>query len=201
MLKQFFAERSAWFAVVIILTLFSCKKEIPTPVTPHPEMEYFNLNNREIKANAAGFSIDVNHDGRQDLHFGTLLVGDPIYQVDKLQFLVTTNIAANLPVNSNEEIPVMENGELILPADFNGYHWFELSSIILVQKITSVTQPVFWDGHWKNATHKYLPYQVMVDNKRYNGWVELSVDITAGKLVLHKAAVSKEADRIIKAGE
>jgi hypothetical protein len=188
--------------IVVMLTLVSCKKETKdTPAVPRPEMEYFNLNNREIKANTPGFFMDVNHDSRPDLAFTTLLVGDPVYQVDKLQFLITSNIKINLPVNDNEEVPVMKNGQSIVPEDFNGYHWFELSSILLVQKIISFTAPDVWEGHWKNAVHNYLPYQVNENGKRYNGWVELSVDIAGEKIVLHKAAISKEPDRIVKAGE
>jgi len=164
-------------------------------------MEYFNLDNREIKSNSPGFLIDVNHDGRKDLAFTTLLVGDPVNQVDKLQFLISTNIEVNLPVNGNEEIPVMNKGESIAIENFNGYQWFELSSILLVQKIISFIAPPVWEGHWKNAVHRYLPYQVVVNGKPYNGWVELSVDIAGEKVLLHKAAISKEPNKTIKAGE
>lgn len=190
------------FFIAIILLAGSCKKEKQpgTPTVPKTQMEYFNLNSTEIKANAQGFSIDVNHDGRNDLRFNTQLVGDPINQVDKLQFLITSNIEVNLPVNSSEQIPVMDKGESIVLEDFNGYHWFQLSSIMLVQKVISFSAPV-WEGHWKNAIHKYLPYQVVENGKRYNGWVELSADIPGEKIVLHNAAISKEMDKIVKAGE
>ena len=187
--------------VVMIFNVVSCKKkDVDVPVIIHPEMEYFNLNNTEIKANTRGFSIDVNHDGRKDLSFHTLLVGDPINQVDKLQFLISTNIQINLPVNSNEEIPVLNHGESIVLSDFGDYHWFELSSIMLVQKITSFTAPPMWEGHWKNAVHKYLPYKVVENSNRYNGWVEISIDIPGEKVVVHQAAISRVPNKIIKAG-
>jgi len=194
----------AFLFFAILLTAVSCKKEKQapgTPAIPAAEMEYFNLMDREIKANAPSFSIDVNHDGRKDLAFGTLLVGDPINQVDKLQFLIASNIQVNLPVNDSEEVPVMNNGDEILPADFNGYRWFELSSVVLVQKVISFTAPDVWEGHWKNAVHSYLPYQVAENGKRYNGWVELSTNLTGEKIILHRAAVCKEANRVIKAGK
>ena len=120
----------AFLFFAILLTAGSCKKEKQapgTPAIPAAEMEYFNLMDREIKANAPSFSIDVNHDGRKDLAFDTLLVGDPINQVDKLQFLIASNIQVNLPVNDSEEVPVMNNGDEILPEDFNGYRWFEFA--------------------------------------------------------------------------
>jgi hypothetical protein len=199
---------SVWFPVLLpvitVLTLVSCKKEKKhpsIPTTPTIEMEYFNLNNTEIKGNANALSIDVTHDGRSDILFSTLLVGDPIYQVDKFQFLISTDIGINLPVNVSEEVPVMNNSEPIAPEDFNGFHWFELSTILLVQKIISFNEPPVWDGHWKNAVHKYLPYQVVENNKLYNGWIELTVDTAGEKVIVHKAAISKEPGKIVKAGE
>lgn len=203
MKNKFTIRLQVLFSVIVLLTTGSCKKhsKVPGLPTAPASMEYFNLNNREIKSNAPGFSIDVNYDGRKDLAFTTLLVGDPINQVDKLRFLVSSNIDVNLPVNANEEIPVMSKGESIVPVNFNGYQWVELATIILVQKTISLAEPPLWDGHWKNAEHKYLPFQVFVNSKVYNGWVELSVDIAGEKIILHKAALSKEPDKIVKAGE
>ena len=204
MQNKFIIRLNILFSVVIMLGIVSCKKDCihpGIPTVPRVEMEYFNLNNREIKGNAPEFFLDVNHDGRSDFAFTTLLVGDPINQVDKLRFLISSNIDVNLPVNGSEEIPVMNKGESIVPENFNGYQWFELSSILLIQKIISFTGPPVWEGHWRNASHKYLPYQVIVKGKQYNGWVELSVDIVDEKIVLHNAAISKEPNKIIKAGE
>ncbi|HPH86650.1 MAG TPA: hypothetical protein PLC48_14365 [Ferruginibacter sp.] len=188
-------------AFMFMLIFNSCKKDPQsTPVVPLPAMEYFDLNDRAISENTAGFLLDVNHDGRNDLAFSTLLVGDPINQVDKLQFLIGSNIAINLPVNNNEEVPVMNSGATIPLGNFDGYRWFELSSVMLVQKITSFTEPPVWEGHWKNAIHKFLPFQVADSGKLYNGWVEISSDIAGEKMLLHKAALSKEPNAIIQAG-
>jgi hypothetical protein len=124
------------FVVVIgiFLVFISCKEDgaIPSPIDRQIEMEYFNLSDTVIKAFAPGFSFDVNHDGRKDLNFATLLVGDPIAQVDKLQFFISTNIGVRLPVNNNESIRVLNNGDSIVLDDFNEYQWFELSSIVMV---------------------------------------------------------------------
>lgn len=189
--------------VMIVLLFISCRKErICKPVAePGPAMTYISLNDREIKANSAGFSIDVNQDGRADIGFSTQLVGDPLNQLDKLQFLVGTNIDVNLPVNINEDIPVMKKGESIPGGNFNGYQWFELASIVLIQKITSLTQPPFWRGRWLEAVHNYIPFQIVENGSRYNGWVDISVDVPGEKIILHKLAVSTEANRVVKAGE
>lgn len=181
----------------------SCRKERTCKLAPEPgpPMNYRNLNNQEIKANTAAFNMDVNQDCPTDLVFTTLLVGDQLNQIDKLQFLVGSNINVNLPVNINEDIPVMKKGDAIMPNNFNGYEWFELSSIILIQKITSLTQPPFWHGRWLEAVHNYIRFQIVENGKRYNGWVDISVDIAGEKIILHKLAISTEANRIVKAAE
>jgi hypothetical protein len=201
-LEKFRKTRLVLIAVSF-LTFISCKKEDTQQLPPEEklEMEYFDLSNKEIKAFAPGFSIDVNHDGRNDLKFGTLLVGDPIEQVDKIQFFISTNIGICLPVNNNENIPVLSTGDSIVLDDFNGYQWFELSTIVLVQKVISDNNPDSWDGAWKDVSHKFIPFQVKNSDKRYNGWIEISVDISNEKLILHKAAIGKTADKIIYAGK
>jgi hypothetical protein len=204
MRKKFTPWLLSAFSTMIILVSVSCKKgkqpDSSLPDIPEAKLEYFDLSNRIIKGSAPGFTIDVNHDGRSDLAFTTLLVGDPIYQVDKLQFLVSSNIQINLPVDINEQIPVMNMGDPIVVDDFNGYRWFQLSTIVLTQKIVSLTQPPVWEGNWTSALHKYVPFQVAVNNQRYNGWVELTVDIVNERIILYKAAISREDGKIVKAG-
>ncbi|NOU20050.1 MAG: hypothetical protein HOO91_21040 [Bacteroidales bacterium] len=62
--------------------------------------------------------------------------------------------------NNNESIPVLNNGDSIVLDNFNGYQWFKLSSIVLVQKIISSNSPYIWEEPWKDAIHKFIPYQV-----------------------------------------
>ncbi len=188
----------------IVLGISSCSKkklqEQPLPEIPTVDIEYFDLHNFAVRQNAQGFSIDVNHDGRKDIFFGTQLVGDPSHQVDKVQFLISTNVEVRLPVNLQEQVPVMNKGDKILTNDFDHYQWYEIASILLVQKIISFQNPPRWDGHWVSSTHKYLPYQVMDNGKRLNGWIELSVDTINEQVILHKAAYCKTATNYILAG-
>ncbi|NOU17060.1 MAG: hypothetical protein HOO91_05830 [Bacteroidales bacterium] len=202
-MKNFVIKSSLVIVFGTLLIFISCRKEDVKPLPPEDqlEMEYFDLSNKEIKAFTPGFSVDVNHDGRRDIKFGTLLVGDPIEQVDNVQFFISTDIGVCLPVNNNESIPVLSKGDSILLDDLNGYQWFELSSIVLVQKVISYNNPDSWDGLWKDANHKFIPFQVKNADKRYNGWVEISVDISNEKLILHKAAISTAADQIVCAGK
>ena len=61
-------------------------------------------------------------------------------------------------------------------------------------------EEVYWDGIWKRASHHFLPVQVTRNGKTYNGWMEISFDMSGDKLVLHKAGISTENDKEIKAG-
>jgi hypothetical protein len=45
-----------------------------------------------------------------------------------------------------------------------------------------------------------LPIQIKKDNKRFNGWVELSFDMDAEKVILHRAAISKLPESQVIAG-
>ncbi len=126
-----------------------------------------------------------------------MLVGDPLHMQDKLKWMVTSDIDTNLPVNTLEQSLVMSKGDLVPLDDFNGYHWYNASSVMLAQKITSTTGPVFWEGNRKNATALYLPVQVLKNGQRFNGWVQWSMDMANESVVLHLAAISKVAERVI----
>lgn len=195
--------KSVITATTLAITIISCKKDPVHPI-PVPEppvaVDYIDLGNKEIKQKNPAIFIDFNKDGRIDVRFGTLLVGDPIFQQDKLLFLAGTDIETRLAVNANEQSPVLDQSDNIPISNFNGYNWYEAASVELVQKVTSINAPVFWQGNWQTATHKYLPVQVIKGQQRFNGWVELTVDIANEKLVLHRAAISKVGERSIKAG-
>jgi hypothetical protein len=180
-----------------------CDKETTPaspPVNTPPVIEYTDLHNEEIRSNKGPFFLDINKDGTRDIFFGTQLVGDPINQVDKLQFLVSSDILTYLPVNAGEEIPVLNSGAIIPLNDFDGFNWFELSFIVLIQKVIGFDGPVVWEGNWKTATKKYLPIQVRKNNLRFNGWIELTVDTLHEKIILHRAAISKAGEKEIIAG-
>jgi hypothetical protein len=195
---------SLFIATLIVLS--ACKKDPVAPVVqpqPQPvvEMVYTNLNNREVKYQQGGVSLDVNKDGRADLYFGVLLVGDPIYTVDKRQYIIASSITTALAVNINEQIIPLNEKELIPLNDFNGNNWYVVSEIILIERNEFANGTVDWRGNWLDREKKYLPFQFLQNNKRYNGWVELTADKTGERLVLHRMAISKEAEKEVKAGE
>lgn len=188
--------------LVVAITFCSCEKNITQPdVIPAPtvELDYTNLSDKMVKMYQPAISIDLNKDGIKDIAFGVRLVGDPLLQQDKDQFMVTSGIETNLFANDSEETPVLAKNSLIPIGNTNGYYWYNASSIMLVQKITGYTNS-YWDGNWKGAVKQYLPVQVIKNNLKYNGWVELTVDTSNAAIILHRAAISKQAEVAVVAG-
>jgi hypothetical protein len=187
------------FSFVLLSVVFtSCEKEHPTG-NPLPEqMQYTNLGDAEVSYGHSK-SIDINKDGKADFLFSTLLVGDPILQRDKLQFYAYSKIETYLMNDENSQSLVLSKGDLISiqPA---GYEWYEISGILLAEKITPVTGAIFWEGLWKDASHRFLPVMVKANGLRQTGWIELSFNKTAEKIILHKAAIRLEAEKDCKAG-
>ena len=178
--------------------LASCQKDALEPLpAPHPVMLYKNLQNAEV-APSQPRSVDINNDGQNDFSFGVLLVGDPILQRDRLQYLANSKIGTNLLNNEADQSPMLNKNDLVTTI-YQGYQWFEISAIVLAEKITTMTE-IHWDGLWKNSSHNYLPVQIKQNGKLYNGWIELSFDTAAEKLILHKAAISTEENKPVKAG-
>lgn len=194
------------FILIAAVSFFvSCKKDksilLPPVVVPPPAMDYINLHDSAIEYAKPVTVIDLDGDGFSDLKFGVVLVGDPINQQDKRQYMVSSGIHSKLPVNTNGQVPVMSNGDLIPLDNFGGYNWWLVSSVLMVQRIENVNGDVSWVGPWKGAIKKYLPFQMLKNNQRHNGWVELSVDVAQQKIVLHGLALSREGEKQVKAGD
>ena len=184
----------------VIWMLAACKKStVQQPDAPHPAMNYINLSDTAISfGRFASFDLDGN--GVKDISFSTLLVGDAVNRQDKKQFLVATAQFTYLPVNSEEAIPVMQAADEIPVHNFNGYTWFDISYILLAQKLIGIDKPPYWEGQWKAAAHRFIPLQIKRANALYNGWVEIRFSAAEEKIYLHRAAVCKEAGVTIKAG-
>lgn len=189
-----------WFGLVLMMAV-ACKKSPPEPpVQPHPSMFVKDLSDSSLVfGKIASFDLDDN--GEKDVLFSTQLVGDPVEQKDKKQWRVTTSFNANLPVNSTEHIPVLRYLDSISLNDFSGYAWYNASSILLSQKTLTMTTPPFWEGDWKEASHRFVPIQLRKQDGLYNGWIEVSFSTASEKLTLHRTAICKEANKSVIAGK
>ena len=188
------------FSALLLIIIAGCKKDPadhPTPGPVHPEMLYKDLGNFEVSKGHSQI-LDIDNDGITDCSFSVQLVGDPIMKVDKLQYYVFSRIKRNLLNDQNDESPILNKYDLI-KNEHPGYTWYELSSIVLAQKIIS-DGGNSWIGLWKNADHKYLPFQIVKDGNLYHGWIELSMNTVTEKLVLHRSGISTEANKEVKAG-
>lgn len=181
------------------ILFIACSKKPPInpPGLSHPVMAYKNLADKEVKYGQVQY-IDVDNDGSNDFKFDVLLLGDPILQRDRVQFHANSGIKRNLLNNQVDESPILSKGDSVKIVH-SGYTWWEISSIVLVEKIIENTG-THWEGLWKNANHQYLPIQIEKNNKLYHGWIELSTNTIEEKLILHKAAISTEEDRPVQAG-
>lgn len=182
-------------------TMVACTKDPvrpkPEPPSTHPEMIYSDLRNAEVRYGKLQF-VDIDQDGSKDFSFSVQLVGDPVLQRDRLQFYTYSGIKRNLLNNDVDESPMLNKSDSI-SKNHPGYTWWEISEIVLAEKITDYNGS-YWQGLWKNADHKYLPVQIEKNKKLYHGWIELSFNSAGEKLILHRSAISKEEDRSVLAG-
>ena len=186
---------------LVLLFLIACKKpQQEVIVQPHPAMQYFDLGDSAIVF-GRGASFDLDQNGSRDVGFGTQLVGDPVEQKDKKQWLITTSFTTNLPVGSEEQLPMLRYLDSIPVSNFSGYAWYNASSVVLVQKTITMNLPPYWEGSWKEASHRFIPIQLSKPEGVYTGWVELSFRTDVEQLILHKAAMCLEANKTILAGK
>jgi hypothetical protein len=191
--------RKILIVITASISIVACSKKPPLnpPVSSHPVMSYKILAGKEVKYGQSQY-IDIDSDGSTDFKFSVLLVGDPILQRDRVQFYANSGIKRNLLNNQVDESPMMNKGDSISKLH-NGYTWWEISSIVLAEKIVD-NNGSHWEGLWKNADHKYLPIQIEKNSRLYHGWVELSFNTADEKMILHKAAISTEEDKSVQAG-
>lgn len=193
-----------YLTLASILFLISCSKDdhiqLPAPAEPIlPEMQYLDLQDRQVSF-STGQTIDIDGDGQNDFLFSTRVIGDPIEEVDKYRFSMYSGIYSKLLVSGNNGSPVLTKGEKISKDNRLPYEWYIISEVELAEKIISKDAPPFWRGEWKDASHRYIAVQLIRNEQLYNGWIELSIDVIKDKLILHRGAISKEADKMVKAG-
>ena len=187
-------------AVLFCLALISCSKttcEFPPYVDP--QMAYIDLNGAIVSYQQRSKVLDIDGDGKTDFGFGVQLLGDPVLQRDRLQFLVYSAPKCNLLNDANDQSPVLGKMDRI-SIKHPGYDWWEISAIVLAEKIITNTS-TSWDGAWRNAEHNYLPIQIEKEGKFYHGWIELSFSMAEEELILHRAGISKEEGKTVFAGQ
>ncbi|RYD93270.1 MAG: hypothetical protein EOP50_11385 [Sphingobacteriales bacterium] len=188
--------------LLLLLSFAACKKApldgtvSPTDVSL-PAMRSIDLHDAIVHAGQTQ-AVDLDGDGAVDFRFKMQLVGDPLLQVDKHQFCVTSGIQRNLLVNEQDETLPFGAATTIAPTQ-PGFNWYEVGLSVLAEKIVGNTE-TWWDGLWKTAQHRFLAVQVQRGDLRYMGWIELSMDRANEKLVLHRAALNLSPNVAIVTG-
>jgi hypothetical protein len=199
-LHKIWYMKNIFFLVILTVVMFSCndKEDIPPP-QPEPEtpMLYTDLANREVKRGPYQ-GIDADNNGSLDFAFYVLPIGDPILKQDKFRFLLASSINSLLFVDGDNLSPIREKGHVIKTGNELPFEWFEVSEVFLAEKIVEDNNSFHWEGPWKNVDHKYISIQIKKTDGRYNGWIEFSFDTNNEKIILHKAAISKEANKEVK---
>ena len=185
--------------LIVIVCISACKKE--NTVEPEPTMNYVDLHQAEVK-DGVFQRVDLDDNHTQDFTFTTRLVNDPALNQSTLEFIVIARIDAYLMlVTGTQTGKKFVKGDSLRVAAASGSSWTAFSLMILAKKITPQTGASFWEGEWKDASHHYLPVKVTKTNGSVHiGWIELSMDSAGEKLILHKAALSIDAEKNVAAG-
>ncbi|MCO4292852.1 hypothetical protein NF867_08270 [Solitalea sp. MAHUQ-68] len=193
--------KNGLFILLGFILLISCKKDDNETEEPpdqtHPKMFYRNLGDIEVKFGQIKY-LDIDNDGVRDFYFNVQLVGDPVLQRDRIQYLANSLQQRYLLNDAQDQSPVLNKLDPISKT-YEGYTWYEISSILLAEKIVTFNGN-FWEGLWKDADHKFLPVQVKKNRELYHGWIELSFDKGKELLILHRSGISTEEDKEVKAG-
>jgi hypothetical protein len=208
-LKQNKMKTLSLLAVLLCL-LAACQKTPPQtpptlPVTPNPDtipstgMDTTNFNNREIVFGGRGLRMDLNRDGISDFVLLTERYGDYLLQIDYLRFCISPYEESDLPINHNDEIPMLAANSVIGATHFPGYGWYTMTNVVLAQQVIT-RDATWWEGPWKDKFNQYVPLRIRKGGKAYYGWLEISFNSSTGKLIAHRAAISRQADTPVVAG-
>ena len=197
-------ERFHWLLVLVILVFgTSCSKH-PIPANPHiptpSETIVLDLKNMEIPEWGKIEIIDFNGDRFPEFIFEIKPIGDYINKQDKFKYNVKTTLLTELPINGNEEVPYFDYDSTIPLSKFGDYEWWAGAEITIMQKVVSVNNGTLWEGNWINVQKKYLPFKVLRPDGVYAGWLEISTSTQTEKAIIHRAGISKLANKPVKAG-
>jgi hypothetical protein len=98
----------------------------------------------------------VDNDGMTDFLFHLLLVGDAVLQRDRIQFYVSSGINRNLLNDAQDQSAVLNKMDVI-SKNMAGFTWWEISAIVLAEKIITYTES-HWEGGWKMPTINFFPF-------------------------------------------
>jgi hypothetical protein len=183
-------------SIAIIASFVSCEKENQPTV-----IEYTNFNDTAVRYNHP-LELDLDKDGEMDFRASTLLIGTATG--DLIQFRVSSKLRNRILLEEEESPAMLDNDALISRNDQPPYTWTSIGSAMIIERVIPIDMSNnYWNGVWKEKQNKYLPVQLVKDDRKvYNGWIRISFSNHAdSRIIIHDAAVSKTADREIRAGQ
>lgn len=181
---------------MLLVSFAACKKDKHVPIPLQMQHTRFEI---EVGYNE-NKRLDLDGNGTIDVSFRTYHIGDPLLQMDKIQYCAVSMIESNFPMNKYDNIDIRKMGDKIQTNNTDDYEWFQVSLAVLAQKNIGMVNPPFWTGLWKDVQFQFLPIQIVRNNQRYNGWIELSFNKETEKLIIHRSGVSLLPEVDIKAG-
>ena len=191
-------------AVIIFVAtiLASCEKDRDITTTPaHPQMTYRDLSSRVVNITTPA-GIDISGDGTSDVWFEIFYTRDQASNTDYHRFVASSGETSRLMIRDATSATVLAAGAAISTQVANGHEWKSPAQAELAKRtLVQGTGAISWEGAWKDAQRKFLAVQVTQNNQVYNGWIELSFDTAAERVILYRAAISREAAKDIEAGK
>jgi len=184
--------------LLLFLWLSACNKKDNHSQPGDTIMDYVELGDREVKYGQPA-TIDLDGNGATELIFTTQLSGDPILEQDRLQFRVISGSGTSIYVIPEEETPVWQRGERI-GSGYAGLNWSTATRAQLAEKIISLYGSTRWAGRWKDVRNGFLPVRIIRNGEYHFGWIQLSFDISGDRLLLHRAAISRDPGKPVWAG-
>ena len=198
--------RLCFYAVLFLSFFTSCKKEAAQKETlfylPKMAVKTFE---KEISKRLNILSLDVDNNGFGDVTYQTYYNQDMNLPGYKLKFYASGSSLISFPLNANsqdQETLPLKKGDVIDKNSFAfPYQWTHQPFVLMATKAEPYfNKPIYWEGAWREASHIYQGFKLEYPTGVYYGWVELSFDTAAERLMIHKAAMSTELDKGVKAG-
>jgi hypothetical protein len=185
--------------------LASCSKQgvpdlpVKPPVKDLPEMTVTELNDLEVEYQKS-HRLDLDKDGVFDITFAVWYIGNPNEKEDELLYFAASGTESALMMGGENESPRFNKNDVIAPEPVAEHDWYIVSHAEMAMKNIGVAGQPYWEKSWKDASHKFLAIRVQRNAQWYYGWVEVSMNTSKSKLILHRTGISKIAGKAVKAG-
>ncbi|WP_199141775.1 hypothetical protein [Pedobacter sp. ASV12] len=186
---------------LFVLCSVSCRKsDLTNPMDNIPQMQYKNLEDRRITFGNS-YACDVDDDGVNDFAIHTEYLGKPAERVDCQQFYFSGAFLTYSPVDSNEQTPLLNTGNAIGKNSYANHSWYNATHLLLSEKVITMSGNDYWQGKWKEVSHKYLAFAVKKNGKLHYAWLELSFSQSTEALILHRVGIAVLPERDVFAGK